>query len=144
MEDLGGEALVLPTDVARADQVEAAAQQVEEHFGPADRRELFVGYMTMVAVEGNKVAPGYADEYLAHNGVQSQQTNTPANPQQPDNLIEPVPRDFGTHGILDEVAHDRSWQVELSKHRRSIGMAVAGLLIGTGAAMIGSSSSSKH
>jgi NADP-dependent 3-hydroxy acid dehydrogenase YdfG len=33
---LGGEALVLPTDVADADQVEAAAAAVDEHFGPID------------------------------------------------------------------------------------------------------------
>lgn len=33
---LGGEALVTPVDVADADQVEAAAQAVEERFGPID------------------------------------------------------------------------------------------------------------
>jgi NAD(P)-dependent dehydrogenase (short-subunit alcohol dehydrogenase family) len=35
-EQLGGEAIVLPTDVASADQVDAAAAQVEEAFGPID------------------------------------------------------------------------------------------------------------
>jgi NAD(P)-dependent dehydrogenase (short-subunit alcohol dehydrogenase family) len=34
VEELGGKALVLPTDVADADQVEAAAARVEETFGP--------------------------------------------------------------------------------------------------------------
>lgn len=34
VEALGGEALVLPCDVADADGVEAAAARVEEHFGP--------------------------------------------------------------------------------------------------------------
>ncbi|MEK8088803.1 SDR family oxidoreductase [Thermithiobacillus plumbiphilus] len=110
----------------------------------ADRRELYVGYMTTVAIEGNKVAPAYADEYLANNGVQSQQTSIPANPQQPDNLFEPVSRDFGTHGTFDDMAHDHSWQYELSKHRLSVGMAVAGLLIGAGAAMLGRNGSRKH
>ena len=33
---LGGEALVVPTDVADASQVEAAAAAVEQHFGPID------------------------------------------------------------------------------------------------------------
>jgi NADP-dependent 3-hydroxy acid dehydrogenase YdfG len=32
----GGEALMLPTDVADADAVESAAQRVEERFGPID------------------------------------------------------------------------------------------------------------
>src|SRR5690606_7827470 len=36
VEVLGGEAVVLPTDVANADQVEAAAGAVEEAFGPID------------------------------------------------------------------------------------------------------------
>ena len=36
LESAGGQALVLPTDVADPDQVEAAAQAVEEAFGPID------------------------------------------------------------------------------------------------------------
>jgi NAD(P)-dependent dehydrogenase (short-subunit alcohol dehydrogenase family) len=36
VESLGGQALVLPTDVADADRVEAAAAAVEERFGPLD------------------------------------------------------------------------------------------------------------
>ena len=33
-----------------------------------DRRELLVGWPTVKAVEGNKIAPGYADRYLAKHG----------------------------------------------------------------------------
>ena len=36
VEDLGSEALVIPTDVADADQVESAAAQVEAEFGHID------------------------------------------------------------------------------------------------------------
>ncbi len=36
VEELGGQALDLPTDVAAASQVEAAAARVEETFGPID------------------------------------------------------------------------------------------------------------
>jgi NAD(P)-dependent dehydrogenase (short-subunit alcohol dehydrogenase family) len=36
VEELGGQALVVPTDVADAEQVEAAAEAVENHFGPID------------------------------------------------------------------------------------------------------------
>ncbi len=36
IEAMGGRALVLPTDVADADQVEAAANAVEQEFGPID------------------------------------------------------------------------------------------------------------
>ena len=34
VEEAGGKALIIPTDVADPDQVEAAAQKVEETFGP--------------------------------------------------------------------------------------------------------------
>ena len=36
VEALGGEAIVLPTDVSEPDQVEYAAAAVEDHFGPID------------------------------------------------------------------------------------------------------------
>ena len=36
VEQAGGEAIMLPTDVAHADQVEAAAAEVERKFGPID------------------------------------------------------------------------------------------------------------
>ena len=36
VEEAGGKALVLPTDVAHADQVEAAAERVERELGPID------------------------------------------------------------------------------------------------------------
>lgn len=36
VEKLGGQALAIPTDVSDAEQVEAAARQVEERFGPID------------------------------------------------------------------------------------------------------------
>jgi NAD(P)-dependent dehydrogenase (short-subunit alcohol dehydrogenase family) len=36
VEELGGQALVVPTDVADSGQVEAAAEAVENHFGPID------------------------------------------------------------------------------------------------------------
>src|SRR5205823_12313968 len=36
VETLGGKALILPTDVTNAEQVETAAAQVEETFGPID------------------------------------------------------------------------------------------------------------
>jgi len=36
VESFGGQALTVPTDVADHHQVEAAAQKVEEHFGPID------------------------------------------------------------------------------------------------------------
>ena len=36
VENAGGEALAIPTDVARSEEVEAAAEAIEKQFGPID------------------------------------------------------------------------------------------------------------
>src|SRR5688572_5517310 len=36
VEDLGGKSLVVPVDVADAEQIERAAEEVEQEFGPID------------------------------------------------------------------------------------------------------------
>jgi short-subunit dehydrogenase len=76
------------------------------------RREVFVGYPTVVAIVGNKIAPGFADHYLAHNGISSQMTDEPEDPDRPHNLWAPVDadRDFGAHGRFDARARETSWQ----------------------------------
>ena len=57
VEELGGKALVLPTDVADADQVEAAAARVEEIFGPI---AIWVNdAMTTVFSTANEMTPGH-------------------------------------------------------------------------------------
>src|SRR5436190_16112784 len=42
-----------------------------------DRREMYVGYPTVGAIVGDKIAPGFADKYLAKNGYDAQQTAEP-------------------------------------------------------------------
>ncbi len=90
-----------------------------------NRREIFVGVPTVVAIEGNKIAPGFADRYLAETGFDSQQTSQPVSPDRPDNLFEPVPGDFGAHGIFTNEAHDFSAQSWLTKHRSVAALAGA-------------------
>lgn len=86
------------------------------------RREIYVGYPTVVAIVGNKIAPGFADRYLAHNGISSQTTDEPEDPDRPHNLWAPVDadRDFGAHGRFDARARATSWQMWVSEHRRSL------------------------
>jgi NAD(P)-dependent dehydrogenase (short-subunit alcohol dehydrogenase family) len=72
------------------------------------RRELFVGWPTVKAVVGNKIAPGFADYYLARTGFDSQQTDLPVEPGRPDNLFEPAPGDIAAQGPFDERAKPRS------------------------------------
>jgi len=94
------------------------------------RREVFVGGSTIVAIEGNKVAPGFADYYLGRTGYDSQQTGEPEDPNRPNNLWEPVPGDHGAHGTFDNRAHERSTALWIDLHRDwlSVGAGIVGVL----------------
>ncbi|HKS30604.1 MAG TPA: SDR family oxidoreductase [Pyrinomonadaceae bacterium] len=93
-----------------------------------ERRELYVGYPTVEAIVGDKIAPGLADRYLAKNGYDAQQTLEPVEPDRRDNLWEPVPGDHGAHGTFDDRASDSSPQLWASMNRNWLLMAGAGLL----------------
>src|SRR5262245_17916027 len=84
-----------------------------------DRREIYVGLSTEVAIIGNKAAPAVGDSYLARYGYESQQTDEPEDPTRPDNLWHPVDsdRDFGAHGRFSSSARRKSWQTWLTEHR---------------------------
>ena len=47
---------------------------------------------TVIAIYGDKLAPGLGDYYLGSQGYQSQQTDEPIDPHRPDNLWAPDPR----------------------------------------------------
>jgi NAD(P)-dependent dehydrogenase (short-subunit alcohol dehydrogenase family) len=78
-------------------------------------REVSVGGPTVIAILGDKVAPGLGDRYLARSAYESQQTDEPDGDDRPDNLFEPVHGDHGAHGRFDSVAHTRSAQFWLRK-----------------------------
>ncbi|CAN5442283.1 SDR family oxidoreductase [soil metagenome] len=92
-----------------------------------DRREMYVGYPTVEAIIGDKIAPGFADWYLARNGYDAQQTNEPVEPDRRDNLWEPVPGDHGAHGTFGDRATASSPQLWMSMNRKWLGIAGAGL-----------------
>jgi NAD(P)-dependent dehydrogenase (short-subunit alcohol dehydrogenase family) len=92
-----------------------------------DRREMYVGYPTVEAIIGDKVAPGFADWYLARNGYDAQQTDEPVEPDRLDNLWEPVPGDHGAHGQFGDRADASSPQLWASMNRNWLMMAGAGL-----------------
>jgi hypothetical protein len=98
-----------------------------------ERRELYVGWPTVQAVVGNKIAPGLADLYLARTGYDSQQIDEPVSPDRRDNLFEPVPGEFAAHGRFDDRAKSRSAQLWLTKRRRWL---VAGALAALAGAVL--------
>ena len=93
------------------------------------RREIYVGWPTVKAILGNRIAPWYADRVLAKKGYTSQQTGEPADPDRPNNLWEPLDdqEDYGAHGAFDQRARGRSLQLWANMHRGWLALAGAGL-----------------
>jgi NAD(P)-dependent dehydrogenase (short-subunit alcohol dehydrogenase family) len=91
------------------------------------RREWIVGGSTAVVINGNKVAPGLGDHYLAWTGYESQMHDGHDDPSRPNNLYEPVDdtRDFGAHGKFDDRSHAHSYQLWLDQRRDWIAVAGA-------------------
>src|SRR5947199_8633168 len=87
------------------------------------RREMYVGFPTVYSIWGNKLAPWLAERYLAKTAISGQQTGDPVDPNRPDNLFQPPPKDEGAHGIFDSEAKPRSLQAEMTQHRGAIGAA---------------------
>ncbi len=95
-----------------------------------DRRELYVGYPTVVAILGNKLCPGLGDWYLGKTGYKSQQTDEPKDPDRTDNLFEPVAGDHGAHGTFGARSTPMSAQLWAAKNKywlTAAGAACAGL-----------------
>jgi NAD(P)-dependent dehydrogenase (short-subunit alcohol dehydrogenase family) len=91
------------------------------------RRELNVGWPTVKAILGDKIAPGLLDRYLARVGYDAQQTDEPRPLDSPDNLFTPVPGDPGAHGRFDQRSRSSSWQLWLATHRSLTLAGIAGV-----------------
>ncbi len=94
------------------------------------RREYFVGFPTVEAIIGDRLAAGLGDRYLAHSGYRLQQTSEPEDPRRPHNLWHPADddRDFGAHGRFDEAARATSHELAFSKHRGAFAAAAAAIV----------------
>jgi NAD(P)-dependent dehydrogenase (short-subunit alcohol dehydrogenase family) len=103
------------------------------------RPELYVGWPTIEAILGNRLVPRLADHYLARTGYSSQQTDEPADPDQPNNLYQPVDGDQGdrgAHGRFDDRATTHSPALWAATHHwLALAGATAGLL-GVGAGLL--------
>jgi short-subunit dehydrogenase len=117
-----------PQPVPPIFQPEVAAEAIvwaSEH----DRREVSVGFPTVEAQLGDKIAPGLLDRYLARTNYEAQQTDRPVEPGRRDNLWEPADEteDFGAHGDFDDRASDSSLQWKLTTHRGLLAVVGAGI-----------------
>jgi NAD(P)-dependent dehydrogenase (short-subunit alcohol dehydrogenase family) len=89
------------------------------------RREVVVGFSSAKAIIGNKLAPRFADWYLARSGFRSQQDENMPVHQRTGNLFDPV-AGAATHGSFDARARPRSYQLWATKHRALLATAAAG------------------
>lgn len=106
------------------------AAEVVEYASRHSRREYYVGWPTVKAIVGNKIAPWYADWVLSRNGIAGQMTSEPEDPNRKHNLYEPLPGDHGAHGTFDDKAKDFSVVTWASLHK---GVVAASLLVFVGA-----------
>jgi len=102
------------------------------------RREIYVGGPTILAIEGNKIAPGWLDHYLARTCYDGQQTDQPVGRDRPNNLFDPVSGDAGAHGIFDDRSHATSAQLWQTTHRGWLAAAGVGVAAFACAALLGS------
>jgi short-subunit dehydrogenase len=94
------------------------------------RRELIVGGSALKAIVGNKLSPRFADWYLARTGFDSQQVQGMPVHKRKDNLFEPVDSEAATHGMFDDQARTRSYQLWLTTHRPVLGGVLATVAAG--------------
>ncbi|HET9626914.1 MAG TPA: SDR family oxidoreductase [Kofleriaceae bacterium] len=81
-------------------QPEIAADAIY-HASVHPKREIYLGWPSIKAIVGNKLAPGTADRYLATEGYRGQLTSAP-NMHPPSNLFAPVAGDHGARGRFDD------------------------------------------
>jgi hypothetical protein len=93
-------------------------------------RELWIAPSTIKAIVAQKLAPGYADRYLARHGFDSQQTDEPLPPDRPDNVDRPLPGDRGAHGSFGDRARPFSAELWLRTHPWFTTAAAAALVAG--------------
>ena len=107
-------------------QPEFAAEAIH-HAALNPRREVLLGWPTMQAIFGQKLAPGYLDRMMARKAYSGQQSDEPAK-DRPDNLFSTVDGDFGAHGRFDRVARSPRLELWVARHPRSA-LAVLALLV---------------
>jgi hypothetical protein len=95
-----------------------------------------LGYPTVEAILGDKIAPRLLDHYLATTVYEGHVTKVPDPPGRPDNLFEAVPGDFAAHGPYDAEAWTSSPQMWLNKHRNLLAVAGVGLAAAVGTALL--------
>ena len=111
-------------------QPEVAARLIYKAAHRPGKREWYGAWSVVKAVVGNKVAPWFADRYLAKHGYEAQQYDGRAESGRPDNLYESIRGDHGAHGAFDD--RSRDWSMEAWAEENA-GWLAAALCVGAAA-----------
>jgi short-subunit dehydrogenase len=117
-----------PQPVPPIFQPEVAAEAIV-HAAHHRRREIYVGWPTVKAIVGNKVAAAYGDRYLARMGYDAQQYDGAVAGDRPNNLYDPLPGDHGAHGEFGERASSFSTELWLDTHRSWVAAGLGALAL---------------
>ena len=90
------------------------------------RREIWVGFSTLQAILGNRVAPALLDRMMSKKAWDGQFTVAEIADDRRENLFTPVDGAHRTHGAFDDRAKSSSLQFWFERHRL---MELAGLLL---------------
>ena len=104
-----------------------------------NRREVFIGMPTVVAILGNRIAPWLGDWYLSRYGFASQQTDAPEDPDRPHNLWKPVDdtRDFGARGrFVARAQGTTTWKIWATRNRQTVAAVLIAVAALAGAARL--------
>lgn len=98
------------------------------------KRQLYIGGSTAIVIIANKFFAGFGDWYLGKTGYDSQMRPELRDPNQPNNLFEPVDTttDYGAHGAFDSRSTSRSYEIWAAEHKGAIAGAVAGVGVAAG------------
>jgi short-subunit dehydrogenase len=102
------------------------------------RREIWLAWPAVKAILGERIAPGFADHYLARHGYDAQMTKEDIEAARRDDLYTPLAGDHGAHGTFDARAKRWSLAWRLDKHRGGIAAAAA-VVVGLGLLAFGAS-----
>jgi NAD(P)-dependent dehydrogenase (short-subunit alcohol dehydrogenase family) len=115
-------------------QPEIAARAI--HWAAHHRRKsVMLGWPTLEAIFGDRIASSLLDRYLARTAYKGQQDADLVSPDRRDNLYAPVPGDFGAHGRFDAVARKHSTQFWVTRHRTPLALGAITALAGIGAGL---------
>jgi NAD(P)-dependent dehydrogenase (short-subunit alcohol dehydrogenase family) len=115
-------------------QPEVAARAIL-HAIEHPRRELLVGWPTVLGVLGQKLVPGWMDVLMARVAWSGQMTDAPWEPR-PDNLDTPVDGHEAAHGPFDDRAYGASPLLWAAMHRRLLASFAVSVAAGIAAAAV--------